>query len=212
MSLHFRDKFEVISKIGEMKRLYNVLESSGNNAQSFLVTSGDSGEGKTTVTVGLSLAAADKNQHVLAIDFNWYSPSLHQYFGLDMIDPGDTALDGKTLSGFVRSTDMGNIDVLPAVVENGSRYDSSEKSNMMYEFLNEMKNEYDMIVIDAAAAFPMNYKMIDPLIISKNVDGVVMVSLTNVTPRQSLKRACVAFEAGGANLVGVIANQWLNPI
>ena len=212
MSLQYQEKLDVISKIVEMKRIYTVLETSLSHSQSFLVTSGNSGEGKTTVTVGLAIAAAEKNKRVLAVDFNWYSPALHRYFGIDTIDSGDDVFDDINLSDFVKSTGIGNIDILPAVIENGSGQDGSEKNNMMHSFLREMKNDYDMIIIDAAAAFPMNYKMIDPLLISKNVDGVVMVALTNVTPRQSLKKACVAFEAGGANLLGVIANQWQNPI
>jgi Mrp family chromosome partitioning ATPase len=68
------------------------------------------------------------------------------------------------------------------------------------------------VIIDTSPAFPTNQRMIDPVEISKLSDGVVLVTLTNVTPRQELKRACTAIETAGANILGVVANQWQNPI
>jgi Mrp family chromosome partitioning ATPase len=54
--------------------------------------------------------------------------------------------------------------------------------------------------------------MIDPVTMSKTADGVVLVALANVTPRQQLKRAHMFLETAGANVLGVIVNQWKNPI
>ncbi len=213
MTLQYHEKFEVIRKIVELKRAYAVLDSSGDKPHSFLVTSGTGGEGKTTVSIGLALAAAEKNKRVLMVDFNWYSPSLHQYFDLEKVEPDYGSNEGYLLSDSIKPTGVYNIDIMPAVIESKGLSDSlSTKKNMINEFLDEMKDNYQVIVIDSSAAFPMNYKMIDPLSLGSNVDGVVMVTLTNVSPRQALKKACTAFEAGGANLVGVVANHWCNPL
>jgi len=41
---------------------------------------------------------------------------------------------------------------------------------------------------------------------------VALVVLANVTPRQPLKRSRMFLETAGANVLGVIVNQWKNPL
>jgi len=41
---------------------------------------------------------------------------------------------------------------------------------------------------------------------------VVLVALANVTPRQKIKHARMLLETAGAHVVGVVVNQWKNPL
>ena len=79
-------------------------------------------------------------------------------------------------------------------------------------FLTNAREVYDQVFVDTSSIFPTNYRMTDPVRISNSASGVVLVALTNVTRRQVVKKASVAMEISGANLIGVIANQWQNPI
>ena len=40
----------------------------------------------------------------------------------------------------------------------------------------------------------------------------LMVVLANATPRQQVKRAQTTLDTAGTNIIGVIVNQWKNPI
>ena len=201
------NKLEMLGKIAEMKRMYAVIESSLGNSSCFAVTSGLYGEGKTTVSIGLAVAAAEKNKRVLIADYNWYLPALQTYFPIDLEIKSDDFFYGDSIAKYVQPTGISNLDILPAVQEHGY-----EKADFAPELIKKMRQVYDVVVIDTASIFPANQKMLDPLTIAKFVDGVVMVVLTNVTPRQELKKATVAIETAGANIVGVVVNQWQNPI
>lgn len=207
------NKIELLGRIAEMKRIYAVIESSISHTGCVVVTSGTQGEGKSTLAAGLAIAAANRSgSKVLLVDFHWYSPVLHQYFGVQCGESIDAyAHDGK-LDGVVCETPIDHLYLLPAFKGNGG---SNEKDTMnlpSLELLRKAKHDFGLVIVDTAPAFPTNYRMIDPIEVSKLSDGVVLVTLTNVTPRQHLKRACTAIETSGANILGIVANQWQNPI
>jgi Mrp family chromosome partitioning ATPase len=54
--------------------------------------------------------------------------------------------------------------------------------------------------------------MMDPVTIAKAADGVALVVMANVTPRQHVKRANLFLANAGANVLGVVVNQWKNPL
>jgi Mrp family chromosome partitioning ATPase len=66
---------------------------------------------------------------------------------------------------------------------------------------------YDISIIDTPAMYPTNRCMVDPAVFSKKADGVVLVVLTHDTPRKNAKKALMALETSGANILGVIANK-----
>lgn len=207
------NKIELLGRIAEMKRIYSVIESSITGSVCIVVTSGSQGEGKSTLSAGLAIAAAKRNDNrVLLVDFNWYAPILHQIFDVDMGDMVDGYTNGGPMEQVVRHTLINNLDLLPALKETMTERNEEFRHFPSSELLRKAKAEYDVVIVDTAAAFPTNYRMIDPIEISKSSDGVVLVTLTNVTPRQELKRACTAIETAGANILGIVANQWQNPI
>ena len=205
-------KLELLGRIAEIKRIYSVIESSIKDPACIVVTSGTQKEGKTTLTGGLALAASKKNgNRVLVVDFNWYAPRLHTLFD---VEPGDDEMvyfEGGPIERIIRNTAIKNIDILPAFKD--PKVDKEPmKIVPVSDLLNQAKAAYDVVIVDTAAAFPTNHKMIDPVEICKSSDGVVVVALTYVTPRQELKRVCTAIETVGANILGIVANHWLNPL
>lgn len=210
------EKMETLEKTIELKRIFSVIESSmkGSKSPCIVVTSGEQGEGKTTLCAGLALSAAIHNGHrVLAVDYNWYSPALHDYFDLDLLEDIESFNGAKPIKELVRHTSYDNLDILPAVhAFEGNGNGQTGTSDRHLDLLQRSREEYDYIFVDTPSTFPTNYRMMDPVLISKAADGVVLVALTNVTPRQTLKRATMTMETSGAKLIGVVANQWKNPI
>ena len=76
----------------------------------------------------------------------------------------------------------------------------------------QAREAYDMVVVDTAAILPTNRSMVDPVTFSRAADGTLMVVLNCVTPKQQVKRAHMILEASGAKILGVVVNQWKNPM
>jgi len=215
MNTILTEKMGLLSRITELKRIYSVIENSFNNprATCIAVTSGEQGEGKTTVTAGLASIAAQKNgKQVLAVDYNWHSPSLHKYFDIELTDSVDDFRKKKSVKELIKPSGLNNLDILPAAKTDSSLNSTDYDDSLNYKIIEKCKEAYDLIMIDMSAAFPVNQRMIDPISMSKITDGVILVALTNVTPRQQIKRTSIAIESAGGKILGAVANQWKNPI
>ena len=82
----------------------------------------------------------------------------------------------------------------------------------MPHFIEEAKARYDQIFIDASAAYPTNHKMNDPITLGKSTDGVILIALTHATPKARTKKACYALQSCGAAVLGIVVNEWKNPL
>ena len=216
MNLSSVRKIEVLAQIIEMKRIYSVIENSllKSNPACLVVTSGAPGEGKTTIVAGLAaIAARQSNNRVLAVDLHWHTPALHTCFGLEPTFDLDNFRREKSIAGMAISSGISKLDILTA---RQSAQNEAESDRDMFALATEIMNQagkaYNFVVVDTPSIFPTNRRMIDPVTMSKAADGVVLVALANVTPRQQLKRAHMFLETAGANVLGVIVNQWKNPI
>jgi Mrp family chromosome partitioning ATPase len=207
---------DFLPEISEMKRIYSVIENSllKNNSLCLVVTSGLPDEGKTTIATGLAaIAAGQRNLRVLAVDFNWYKPALHKWFGLVQSFDASALDRGKSILDSVQSTHLKNLDILTAssASHNDINWDQ-DVNRPARNIINQAREAYDIVIIDSSSIFPVNRNMMDPVAISMDVDGVVLVALANVTPRQKIKRARMLLETAGAHVIGVVVNQWKNPL
>ncbi len=206
---------ERLAELTEIKRIYSAIENSlmKSNPACLAVTSGSPGEGKTTMVATLSaIAARQSGKRVLAMDLHWHRPSLHQWFGLEPVLDIDDIRREKPIADMARPSGLDNLDILTAgksileVKLNGGA------SALGTDIIRKARESYDLVVVDTNSIFPTNRRMMDPVAISKAADGVALVVLGNVTPRQQLKRSRVYLETAGANVLGAIVNQWKNPL
>jgi Mrp family chromosome partitioning ATPase len=205
----------VLTEIAEMKRVYTALEASMPTSQPvcIAVTSAVRGEGKTTMLAGLAaLAAKETGKRVLAVDLNWHAPSLHKFFGAELVD-AEKARNGASLADIVHHVPEARLDVLAAVKQSAEADNKNDNELAMAEsLLKKAREAYDIIFIDTSRVFPPNRNMIDPVSIAQKVDGVALVVASGKTPRQDVKRAQFALETAGARILGVIINNWANPL
>ncbi len=209
-------KIGAFGEIAEIKRIYSVIESSllQKNPACLVLASGAKGEGKTTMTAALSAFAANQgNKQVLAMDLNWYQPGLHNFFGLDLSFDMETLKQTDGIKSLTKPSGLEGLDVLTAVKPSkNDEVFTGEINALVADTIRKARKEYGFIVVDTSPMFPPNRHMIDPAIISKSADGVALVTLANVTPREHLKRATISLAMVNANVIGVIVNQWKNPI
>ncbi len=205
----------LLTEIVEMKRVYSALEAAMQHRKNvcIAITSAEQGEGKTTMLVGLAaLAAKENGKHVLAMDLNWHAPSLHTYFGAELLDP-EKVQNGASIHKIVHHVPEANLDVLPAVKEAlMEELHNGEEETLAEKLLKKAREEYDMVFIDTSKMFPTNRHMIDPLVIAQKVDGVALVVASGKTSRHVVKRAHFELETVKAPIMGVIINDWQNPL
>lgn len=203
---------QVFSELAEANRIQAGIASLIDQQPPvcWMVTSAAWGEGKTTLTAGMSILAARSNhKRILAIDMNWYSPGLHQCFGLTPEWNLNQLSTGNNLSTLVCTSGFPHLDVLtvPTLSENDET-SSAEYAVLAREILSQARKMYDIIFVDTSSVFPANRRMTDPVVLGSACDAAIFVVLVGVTSRQQVKQAQVRLTGSGTHLAGVVVNKW----
>jgi protein-tyrosine kinase len=190
----------------EMRRLYsNIRHIEGaKTKRSFLVTSSNRGEGKSTVASHLALTVARfRGKKSLIVDADLRRPRLHQIFDVPK-EPGlYECLTGKVdpLEA-VRDTEMENLKIIPAGKR--AKYPAHLfEGEVMSEIFEKLKFYHDLVIVDSAPIIPGS----DPMLISSVVDGVILVLLAGMTPKNVAMRAKNILLDANADLLGVVVNN-----
>ena len=208
----------------------------GAPVRTILVTSATRGEGKSTISSNLAVALAQRGSKVLLIDADMRRPSQHNTFPgaqlpqvEDAVETSDaefpiarvgTRKPGLSevlihlnsengddiLQATVKQTDIPNLHLVPSgtVPPNPIELLNSE---MMTDWLELAKSEYDVIVIDS----PPVRAVADPMILANIVDAIVYVFDITKTRRfdilTGVRHLTEAFPTKG---IGVLCNM-INP-
>lgn len=201
-----------VGEIAEMRRIYAAVGKSlphpGNG--SIVVGSATISEGKTLTVSGLAaMAAREGERRVLAIDLNWFRPTLHTVFGLERTFSVDQLMAHENIADLARKSEINHLDVLVAPLPEQNGHKNGADLNALAErIIKQAREAYDLSIVDTSALYPMNRHMLDPAVFSWKADGVVLVALVHKTPRKKVKRALMALKASGAQVLGVVINTW----
>ncbi len=174
-----------------------------NPLKTIVITSSGPMEGKTTTVTNLAVTFAQMGSRVLLIDADLRKPKVHKVFMLSN-DTGLTNLltSHEPNSKFIRSTAIPNLDILTSgtIPPNPSEL---LNSNTMKQFLQKLREEYDIILLDA----PPVGSVTDAAIISTYVDGTILVARSAKVEREALKRSRELLDKVNANIIGVVLNH-----
>ena len=187
----------------EYRRLVMNLEFAGidERIRAVTVTSALSGDGKSTTSLNLAAAAAERAQRVLLVDADLRRPSIAEYLGID----GAVGLT-DVLLGTVSAGDaiqrVGDVDVLPAgtLPPNVTQLVTSDAMRRMFA---ELIARYDFVVVDAPPLLPV----IDSLTFAQLTDGAIVVARQRVTRRKQFAQAVESLQQVEAKIVGVVLND-----
>lgn len=199
-------EFERRSPISEQFRTLrtNIQFASVDKAiKTIMVTSSSPGEGKSTIAANLSIVLAQQENRVLLVDTDLRKPTVHYSFQMPNQEGFTNVLTKKaSLEDMVFHTSIQNLDVLPSgpLPPNPSEMLASQT---MKELVVQITGFYDYIIFDAP---PLN-AVTDPQILSKLVDGVVLVVRSGKTEEHQVKKALDLLHKVDANILGAMLND-----
>jgi protein-tyrosine kinase len=175
----------------------------GNSPRTILVTSAAPQEGKTLVAVNLALAISKEiHSSAILVDGDLRRPGIQLEKGKRTKGLSNYLSDGVSLSEILLHSETGKLQVIPA---GSSTRKSSEliRSRKMGELIESLKGLGDntYIVIDS----PPIMATADPSLLSKMVDGIVLVIRAGYTSRESVQGAIKSIDR--QKIIGVVFNQ-----
>ena len=170
--------------------------------KSLAITSALTGEGKSTMAIGLALSAARLHQRVLLIDADLRRPSLHKQLDLfNTLGLSTLLSDNDTTTAMAIQPLManGNLDVLTA---GPTPLDPAQllSSRRMAELMAEFEADYDLVLLDTAPILGI----VDTVMVASFCSGVVLVERIGRSHHKDLSQAVFVMQR--FNVVGLILN------
>jgi len=186
---------------GLVHRIYPTQSTKDGRNQLITITSSAPDEGKTTTSLNLALALAEKKDHsTLIIDADLRRPSVQRYLtpapkiGLSDVLSGEARLEHSLLE--LKDT---KLTVLPA----GTLMSNPQellRSEFVAALFTELRRRFDHIVIDTPPVVPFT----DASVLSVLSDATMLVVRASKTPKPLVERALQALSSG--NVIGITLN------
>jgi polysaccharide biosynthesis transport protein len=175
-----------------------------NILKTILVTSAAPGEGKTIISLNLAGAFAQDNKKTLLIDADLRKPRIHSLFN-QLKSPGftDYFFENATLDEIIRPSQLENLHIITTgtLPPNPSELLGSER---MVDFLNEMRDKYDVIILDSAPVIAVT----DTEILSRLVDATMIVVSTDSTLLNLVEKAVQLVKNDYSLFIGTVLNKF----
>ncbi len=172
------------------------------------VTSALPGEGKSVTTANLGRLLAEAGKRICIIDTDLRRSSIHNYLDVEVTSGyPEYLLGNKPLNEiFVRVDPDQQLYLLPA---GNTPPDPAQllSTRAMAELIDKLAGMFDLVLVDSPPVRPVS----DPLIVSKLVDGVVVVARSGVTKREEIHESINALRRVGAPLLGTVLNSHTAP-
>lgn len=168
-----------------------------------LVTSATPGEGKTTTAANLALSIAETDSPVLLLDCDLRRPSLHKKFNISNELGITDFLLGKASFEQTVKIYKNKLFIMTAgtIPPNPSEMLSSNK---LKNFLNEVSQQFQMIIIDSPPVIPFT----DAQILSTLADGVILVVASGETEKVMALKSKELLVKVNAKILGVVLNKF----
>lgn len=184
--------------------LYTRLEqiSARKSGKSYAVTSAVKGEGKTVTALNLAwLMANEFGRKVLVVESDFRNPSISaNYLSMGRLNGLVDVIKGAAdIGDAISRYEDTSLYMLPArtSVRNSSMLVDSQG---MRNILDRARSDFDYVIVDSPPILPL----VDMNILSRMVDGLLLVVRAGATPKDIVKKALNSLPA--RNVAGVILN------
>jgi protein-tyrosine kinase len=172
--------------------------------RTILVTSALDGEGKTLVATNLAAGIAyDLHSFALLVDCDLRNPRLGHWFGLPDAKGLSEYLTGAgEIPELLMKTEVDKLSILPggSPLKNPTELIASKK---MENLVQELKSRYNdrYIIFDSTPLLATS----EPELLSRLVDGVLIVIRAGTTPRETIQQGIASLEKG--KILGFVLND-----
>jgi polysaccharide biosynthesis transport protein len=173
----------------------------GFKPKTWLITSGQPAEGKTTTTINVAISITQLGRSVLIVDCDLRTPTVHQKLRVNQGPGLSTYLSGDVeLENVIRKSGVPGLSFISsgAIPNNPCELIGSKK---MKEMVKKLAEIYDYVIFDS----PPLVNLADPLILSTIVDSVILV-VNGKSNWEAVSYARQGLSSIGANVFGVVLN------
>ena len=178
------------------------LASKDGGARLLGVSSPCPQEGKSFTSINLAYSLAKDGQKVLLIDGDMRRPSVAGVLEMSRTPGLSNLLAGGNADEIIHfGTLHENLDVLLSgdIPPNPSELLGSEKMKRVIE---EFSRQYDYVIVD----LPPVTAVADPLVMSKLLDGIVVVVRHGFTRKKNVREAVRQLNFSGVRILGFVYN------
>ena len=172
--------------------------------KTIMVTSATDSEGKTLVSTNLATVLAhDLRSYALLVDADLRNPSLSRWFGLQSgRGLSDYLADGASIPELLTKTNVEKLTILSS----GSFQANPVEligSKRMETLVGEMRERYSdrYIIFDSSPLLATT----EPSVLTRLVDGIILVIRAGVTPRETVQQALATVEK--EKVLGIVLND-----
>ncbi len=166
------------------------------------VTSSLASEGKSTNCLNMAITFAEMDAKVLIVDCDLRRPNLARLLDVQNAPGLTNYLVGlNSCDEVIRKSEYNNLSYITAgnIPPNPVELLGSEKMDKLIE---RLEKEFDYIFVDTP---PVNM-VIDTIVLSKHVSGVVLIALSNSTDKDSMSYAINQLDFVDAKILGFVLN------
>ncbi len=205
---HIPTIHEPYSRIAEAYRILRTnlaFSAAAKPLKTILVTSTLPQEGKTTTCINLGITFAQQGHKVIILDCDFRRPMLHTYFQQFVSDNrhglSDVLIKKLKLKDAIKKGTFENFHFITSgtIPTNPSELLGSAR---MLEVLQELKKNYEFILIDA----PPSLGIADARVLGKICDGIIVVVMARKTSRDAVVEVKEELERAGDKIVGFVLN------
>ncbi len=174
-----------------------------NTFKTFLITSSEPGEGKSTITTNLAIAIAQSGKKVVIADCDLHIPKQHKILRLsNQVGLSTVLSQSMEIEDVVNNTRYPGMDVLTSgpLPPDPAKMLSSPQ---MKSLIKSLSQQYDIVLLDT----PAFLAVAETAHLASIVDGVVLIVRRNYIREEAVRETCKQLSDIKAPMIGLVVNE-----
>lgn len=182
----------------------NFFPSDTDRSKTLLITSSFPLEGKSSTAINLASVFAQAGKRTLLVDCDLRKPIIHRVFGIER-NPGvvDYLTGSANYKDIIVQSRLKNLFLVSAGTQSKNPAELLD-SGSMRSFVEQIKKEFDFVVFDS----PPIMLVTDSEILSNMADMNLLVTGSNSTGSDALRKAAKLLSEGSKLFLGVVLNKY----